>query len=312
VDRRRERAGLIFAALCAANGASVPAFAKLTTNLADPVLVATATTLVAALCAGGVLALRGELRLLIRADLGPWLFIVGVLGTAVAYVLLFLGTQRSTAIDAVICLQSEPAYALLAAWLFLGHRPTVRRLAAATVLLGGIFLALGGRGFSRSSGMWILLATPLCWQTSHLVVLRRLRGLSAPALTGARYIDGGIVLALYWMAAGGLGHLPPANQLLRLGPLLAFQGTILFYVGTLLWYAAIARLDLARATAIVVPTIPLLSLLASFLLLGEIPTIYQSGGLVLTAAGVVAFVTAPDARKREIAVPSRLQHRARA
>jgi drug/metabolite transporter (DMT)-like permease len=311
VDRRRERAGLIFAALCAANGASVPAFAKLTTNLADPVLVATATTLVAAVCAGGVLALRGELRLLIRADVGPWLLVVGMLGTAVAYVLLFLGTQRSTAIDTVICLQSEPAYALLAAWVFLGHRPTARRLVAIVVLLGGIFLALGGQGFNRSSGTWILLPTPLCWQASHLVVLRRLPRLSAATLTGARYIYGGLLLALYWVASAGLTHLPPSDQLLRLGPLLVFQGIILFYVGTLLWYASIARLDLARATAIVVPSIPLLSLVASFLLLGEIPTIYQSGGLLLTAAGVVAFVTAPDAQ-RGVDLPPALRQRARA
>jgi len=44
-----------------------------------------------------------------------------------------------------------------------------------------------------------------------------------------------------------------------------------------------------------VPSIPLLSLGASFLLLGEVATPRQWLGLLLTAGGVLAFVTAPAA-----------------
>jgi drug/metabolite transporter (DMT)-like permease len=69
---------------------------------------------------------------------------------------------------------------------------------------------------------------------------------------------------------------------------------ILSYVGTLLWYGAITRLDLARATAIVVPSIPLLSLAASFVILRETPSAQQWAGLALVAIGVFSFVTAPD------------------
>jgi drug/metabolite transporter (DMT)-like permease len=78
-------------------------------------------------------------------------------------------------------------------------------------------------------------------------------------------------------------------------PLLALQGVVLAYVGTNLWYQAITRLDLPRTTAIVVPSIPLLSFGASFLLLGEVATPAQWAGLALTAMGVLAFVTAPHA-----------------
>ncbi len=88
--------------------------------------------------------------------------------------------------------------------------------------------------------------------------------------------------------------MPDTTTIVRFLPLLIAQGCVLAYVGTLMWYQAIARLDLARATAIVVPSVPLLSLVASFMLIGEVPTAYQLGGLLLTAAGVLAFVTAPD------------------
>jgi DME family drug/metabolite transporter len=297
MTRSTEHLGLTFAALCALNAAFVPAFAKLTTNTGDPVFVATATTLFGAAFATVVLWLRGDLRLLVRGRIGLQLLLVGALGTTLAYILFFTGAQRCSAIETVICLQSEPAYSLLAAWVFLRHAPTPRRMLAIGVLLAGIVLAIGGHRIGVSTGVWLLLATPLCWQASHLIVLRRLGGIAPEVLTGARYIYGGVLLALYWAMTGATAHLPAGPQLARLLPLLAIQGMILSYVGTLLWYQAITRIDLARTTAIVVPSAPLLSLVASFFLLGEVPTASQLAGLLLTVAGVLAFVTAPDARR---------------
>jgi len=293
VHDRSERAGLVFAGLCALNGAFVPAVARLTSVRAEPLLVATVTSLFAAVCALVVLVARGELRMLIARDTGPCLALVGALGTAVAFFLFYAGTSRTSAIEAALCLQVEPVYALVGAWLGLGHRPTARRIVSIAVLLAGLALALGAHQLSSASGVWLILATPLCWQLSHLVVLRGLVGVSPPVLTGARYVYGGLMLALVWL---GLGGTSAELAALRPGlPLLALQGTVLAYLGTIVWYAAIARLDLARTTAIVVPSIPVLSLAATFVLLGEIPTARQALGLLLTAAGVLAFVTAPHA-----------------
>ena len=293
----RERAGLIFAGLCAVNGAFVPAFAKLTTNLGDSVFVAMVTTGFAAVIAAIVLAAQGQLGYLVRPRVGPRLMIVGALGTAVAFILFYAGARRSSAIETVLCLQSEPAYSLLCSWWALGHRPTLRRALAILVILSGIALAVGARGLAFSPGVWMLLVTPLCWQLSHLLVLRALVGVPPQVLTGARYVYGVVFLFAYWVLSGGLQSIPAPDQLRALLPLLAMQGFVLSYVGTLLWYQAITRLDLTRGTAIVVPSIPVLSLGASFLLLGEIPTVPQCLGLMLTASGVIAFVTAPQATR---------------
>jgi probable blue pigment (indigoidine) exporter len=296
VTRQQERVGLVFAALCALNGALVPAVAKLTTERGAPLFVAMATTLFSAVVAALVLGIRGELPVLVHGAAGRRLAAIGVLGTGVAFQLFYAGASRSSAIETVLCLQIEPVYSLLAAWLVLGHRPTARRVAAICTLLTGIALAVGGRGVVPSRGVWLLLATPLCWQVSHLIVLRGLVGISPSVLTGARYVYGSAVLVVWWLLTGGVGSLPASTALPALLPLLAFQGVVLSYVGTLLWYQAVTRLDLARSTAIVVPSIPLLSLLASFLLLGEVATARQWTGLLLTAAGVLTFVTTADAR----------------
>jgi len=296
VTRQEERLGLLFAGLCALNGAFVPAIAKLTTEHGTPLFVAAGTTLFAGLFAALMLVLRDELRLLTRRDVGLRLFVVGALGTAAAFLLFYRGASRATAIEAVLCLQTEPAYSLLLSWVALGHRPTPRRLMAIGILLLGITLAVGARGFQASAGIWLLLLTPLCWQLSHLVVLRQLPGVRPSVLTGARYVYGGAFLALMWFIGGAAR--PAWPELRSLLPLLALQGVVLSYIGTLLWYQAIARLDLARSTAIVVPSVPLLSLGASFLLLGEVPSAGQWIGLTLTAVGVFTFVTAPHAVAR--------------
>ena len=299
---RTERAGLVFAGLCALNGAFVPAVARLTSAATDPLLVATVTSLFAGMLALGVLIVRGEVGVLFGRATAPRLALVGALGTAAAFVLFYAGTSRTSAIVAALCLQVEPIYSLFAAWVGLGHRPTVRRLVSVAVLLAGLGLALGAQELGASSGVWLILATPLCWQLSHLVVLRGLPGVAPPVLTGARYVYGGAMLAVAWLAVGG--GAPQLAALRPTLPLLALQGVVLSYLGTIVWYGAIARLDLARTTAIVVPSIPVLSLGATFVLLGEVPTARQALGMLLTAAGVLAFVTAPHAEAWRERIPS--------
>jgi drug/metabolite transporter (DMT)-like permease len=293
--RRQERLGLLFAGLCALNGAFVPAVAKLTTARGDALFVATVTTVVAGVCALLLLAALGEVAALWAHGQRRALLGIGTLGTAVTFLLFFEGARRSSAVETALCLQIEPVYSLFLARFFLGHPLTPRRLAAVLAILGGIALALNPAGFSGWLGNALLLVTPLGWQISHLIVLRGLPSVQPRTLSAARYVYGGALLALLWFASGGVERLPATPELLRMLPVLVLQGAVLSFLGTLVWYGAIARLDLARCTAIVVPSIPLLSLGASWLLLGEVASTRQWAGLLLTACGVVAFVTAPHA-----------------
>jgi O-acetylserine/cysteine efflux transporter len=285
-----ERTGLVFAALCALIGAFTASVSKLNTNLADASFVAAAVTAFGALCSIAQLAWRGELASLTARPHAARLIGVGFLGTAVAFLLFFEGSQRSTGIEIALCIQSEPAYALLLSWLALGQRPTRVRVAASIAILTGIGIAIGLEQASGSLGVWLLLATPLAWQLSHLVALRGLRGAHPRVLTAARYVYGSALLIALWLARGGLERLPAHDVWPQLLPTLALQGVVLAWCGTLLWYNAITRLDLTRATSIVVPSILILSFGATFLVLGEVPTPREWLGLAITALGVLTFV----------------------
>ena len=287
-ERTRERAGVLFALACAVNGAFVPAVAKITTAEAGGLAVALLTTAIAAAVAAGVLFARHGWREWWAQERRVALLALGVLGTGISFFLFFTGAKQATAIETVLCLQIEPVYSLLLAWLVLGHRPTAQRLAATAVIVLGIALALGVERLPESRGIWLLLLTPLCWQLSHLIVLRKLRGVQVEVLTAGRYIWGAAALLAFFLLQEERPQLfasVPAHA----WPWLALQGAVLSYGGTMVWYAAVRRIDLARATVLVVPTVPLLSLVVSFALLREVPNVQQLAGVVLTAAGVYAF-----------------------
>jgi drug/metabolite transporter (DMT)-like permease len=293
--QRSERAGITFALLCALNGAFVPGFAKLTTTALTGLAAAVFATFFAALAALALVAAKGEMRRLLDPKTAPRLAAMGLLGTGVAFFLFFEGAKRTSAIETALCMQIEPAYSLLLTRIVLGHPITLRRLAAVATILAGIAFALEARVASGLLGPALLLATPLAWQASHLVALRGLPEVHARVFSAARYTVGFAALAAVWLLRGGPSELPAWSELAPMMPLLALQGVVLSFVGTLLWYETIARLDLLRSTAIVVPSIPLLSLGASFLLVGEVPSVRQAIGMLLAVAGVLAFVTARDA-----------------
>ena len=62
--------------------------------------------------------------------------------------------------------------------------------------------------------------------------------------------------------------------------------------------------DLSVVYPVARGTGPLLSSVGAFVLLGEVPSVRQALGLALAAAGVLAFVTAPDAHEARARVPS--------
>jgi drug/metabolite transporter (DMT)-like permease len=295
VKHTAERAGLLFAAYCVVNSAFVPAFAKLTTVAASGLAVALWTSAFAGICALAVLAWHGELRLLVERRTAPILVTVGALGTALAFLLFFEGAKRASAIDTAVCVQTEPVFALLGARVFLGHPLTGRRVFAVAAILVGIALVLGARPLEGSLGVALLLATPLAWQSSHWVALRALDGVNPRLLSAARYVYGALVLLPFWLAVDGVGSLPEPRELAELLPIVAVQGVLISYGGTLAWYASIARLDLARTTAIVVPSAPLLSLVVSYFVLDEVVSPVQMLGFVVTATGVLIFALAPNA-----------------
>ena len=292
------------AALCTVTAATQPALMRFGATRLDPMLFAAGCPVVATLCVLPVVYARGELGLLIDRRYRMRLLLLSTIGTVLTTLALVFGLRRIDAVAGTLLLQSEPVYSLLLATLFAGERPTLRQLAATAIIVIGIVSAIGGSSgaYSPAWAAMLVAGTPLLWQTSHILSLPVMPPLSPICMTAARFGYGAIVLTV------ALALLNPRAVVQLADPLaletIVATGVVCYFLATLAWYAAINRLSLAWTTALVIPGIPLLSILCAIAFLGERATPRDLIGVLVAISGVLLLVLGADGARRVPATPS--------
>ena len=296
----RARAFRIGVALAITNtiiGAGQPALTRWGAVNLDPLLFCTGAAFVASICSVSFMYRHGDLKLLFDRRFRLRMAVMSAVGTVTTSLLLTFGMTRVSAIAATILLQTEPVYSLMLAVVVVGERPSPRQLfATATILvgIGSVFATAGA--FSPVWAAVMVLVTPLCWQISHVLGLSMMPPLSPLTVTAGRMI----------YAAIGLGALLILTRPTTLAELsnpgaigvIVVTGFFVYFLSALTWYGAINRLSLAWTTALVVPAIPLLSILFAMVFLGERATAREITGVVIAIAGVLALVLGADAHRR--------------
>jgi drug/metabolite transporter (DMT)-like permease len=294
---RTEKAGLWFALAEVMAVGLVPAFSKYAVSRVDPLLYSALAVCVAAVVSIGLAAWRGELGQVVDRRFVGWLIPVCLLGTTATTLLLFIGSRLTDGVSSALLLQSEPVYSLALTWLVWRRPASTRQLAGTALILSGIMLVLYDGSLRIGLGGALILLAPLGWQISHVLALRVMPPMSPYALTAARYLYGGAGLVL---TQALFGHVSVRTVDAAALAMAVFHGVVLFFFGTLLWYETIRRLDLARATAIVTPSEPIVSLVLVWLLLRTLPNAYQVAGLFLLAPGMW-LVVVRSRRERDAA-----------
>lgn len=171
--------------------------------------------------------------------------------------------------------------------IFGGQRIAPRRgLALAGIALGIVTMAWDGVRQSSPAllaGDLCLLAASFCWSGYGLYVRR----LDLPAVQAAAIVAGlsGLVfLPIYgWLPGTGLSRASWGELALQ-G---VFQGVLIGVVSVFVYTRAVALLGAAKM-AMLTASVPGLTTLGGYLLLGESPSPAALIGLVLTTAGMVA------------------------
>jgi drug/metabolite transporter (DMT)-like permease len=292
------------AALSTLTAATQPALMRFGATRLTPMLFASGCTIVAAFCVLPIVYVRGELGMLVDRRYRSRLLMLSLVGTVLTTLMLVFGLRRIDAVAGTLLLQSEPVYSLLLATLFAGERPRFRQLAATAIIIVGIASAVdaSSRAYSPWWAAMLVVGTPLCWQTSHVLSLPVMPPLSPICMTAARYSYAAVVLtiALVILDPVSIGQL--ADPLV-LGTILA-TGAICYFLASFAWYAAINRLSLAWTTALVIPGIPMLSILCAIVFLGERATARDLAGIGIAICGVLLLVLGAEGVRRSPATPA--------
>ncbi len=286
------------AALCTVTAATQPALMRFGATRLDPMLFAAGCAVAATLCVLPVVYVRGELGMLFDGRYRVRLLVLSIIGTVVTTLTLVFGLRRIDAVAGTLLLQSEPVYSLLLATLFAGERPTLRQLAATAIIIAGIASAIdaGSGAFAPAWAAILVAGTPLLWQTSHVLSLPVMPPLSPLCMTAARYGYAAIVLTLALAVVNPHAVRQLADPVVL--ETIVATGVVCYFLASTAWYAAISRLSLAWTTALVIPGIPLLSILCAIVFLGERATRRDLIGILISISGVLLLVLGADGVRR--------------
>ncbi len=298
---RRARAFQVGFTLCIINtiiGAGQPVITRWGAVHLDPLLFCTGAVVFATLCTIPLLWHTGELSLIVDPRYRGRLFMVAMAGTVMTSLTLTYGLTRIGAVAGVLLLQTEPVYSLILSTVFVGERPSGRQmLATATILVGIGSVFAGGGSFSPLWASAIIFTTPLFWQASHVMGLKLMPPLTPISMTGGRFFYAALVLTamLLLFRRDSLGQLPDPTSL----GVMIVTGFFIYFLSGLTWYGAINRLSLAWTTALVVPGIPILSILFAVMFLGERATAREVVGILISVGGVLALVLGADPHRKQ-------------
>jgi len=282
-------------------GATQPVLTRYAAVRLDPILFCAAVTTIAATCAVPILYRSGELARLFDRRYMPRLVAMSMAGTVTTSLTLIYGMQHINAVAAVILLETEPVYSLILSVIVVGERPSPRQLLATAMILvgiGSVFWA--GNAFSPMLAAMLVFVTPFFWQTSHVIGLRVMPPLTPISVAGARFIFAACVFVpmLFLHSPGSLSQLrDPALLMVILA-----TGFFVYFLSALTWYGAISRLSLSWTTALVVPGVPLISMVFAMILLGEHPTSREIIGVLIAIGGVLALVLGADPHRRVVGI----------
>ena len=295
----RAGAGLAFALVSAvAFGLSGP-FAK---ALTDAGWSASGAVLVrlggsAAILLVVLAVLRPGVVAAIRAD-GAALVLYGLLAAAGVQVAFFNAVQYLPVTVALLLEYLGPVLVIGWVWLVRGQPPSARTVLGTAVALLGLTLVVqlwSGVGLSTPGLLWGLVAA-VC-QASYFILADRVGTATPPlVLIGVGMTVGTVAVAVL----GLVGLLPIVIDTGSTGVMLAgvdvgwpVASTLLVVVASVLAYlagvAAIARIGAARGSLVALLEV-VVSAVASWLLLGQVPALVQLLGGVLILAGVALTV----------------------
>lgn len=221
-----------------------------------------------------------------RADMYK-LLALGVLGHCVYQVLFINGIARTRAGTASLVIASSPAMVAIVARMFGHDRLPLKAVAGIALSIAGVILVLGGSmsadGAGHVTGDLMILLAVACWAfyTNWLVGLtQRIDAVQVAAWT----LVGGVV-PLAAIATPALLRVDWAAVTPLTWASVFYSGVMAMVVAYLLWYRGVHRIGPTR-TSMYGNLQPVVAVLVAWVVLGEVPTLFQGAGAATVIGGL--------------------------
>ena len=248
---------------------------KRSTELAPIIPFVSARLLLAALV---LFATALLLRRSLRISHPIWVLAIGLVNTALSFLLMMWGVEVSHAGRSAILVYTMPFFVALLAWPVLGERPGRAQWLASAIALTGILLLLDPSRRPHLSDLY-LLGSGLAWAAGVVMIKRyQLRCSDDPiALCAWQNLAGALALALFALP-GGLGQWQWGETYLYFA--LVYNGAIVSGLSLVLWFWLLRRVDSGIASLSTLAA-PVVGLLSSMVELGERPAPSDWAGIAL-------------------------------
>ena len=217
---------------------------------------------------------------------GDWLLIgaLGLVNVTIGFAAMFAGTVGLVTGAAAVLANAQPLLIVLPAWWLYGERIGPRTATALLIAFGGLFLvAAPGRG--GSGALLSLVAAAAI--TAGTLLARKLKNLDVILASGWHFVIGGVVLAI---AAAIVEGSPRIDWSWRFVVALLFLSLVGSAFAFVLWFLETQRSPLAQLTSWTFLA-PVFGVLLGFVVLGERPSVWMFGGLILVLVGLVLAQT---------------------
>ncbi|MEI6159311.1 MAG: DMT family transporter [Roseococcus sp.] len=235
----------------------------------------------------GLGALAFGIKLRVARPLWGRLVLSSLLNVTAWMGLATVGLLWLSAAEAATLAYTMPVWAALLAWPILGERPSLLKLGALVLGIGGVAILFAGRGvevgLAKLPGMLMLLSAAMLFALGAVLAKRYPMPMHP-------------VAAMVWQV--GLGCLPllilspflETVHLSQLSPLgwflMGWMAIVALGIAYLAWFGALARLPASTAT-IGTLLVPIVAVLATGILLGEPLGLREWSALAFTLGGVL-------------------------
>lgn len=264
-----------------------------TTFLHQLPFVSTALTL-----AGCILLIMNILRKKSSAFLGkvylPRLLFAGIIGSAIPMAMVAYATSFSLVSNSFL-LQMEAVYSMALSYALLNERISKGQVLLTVSSFVGVALVLtGGVVSAINVGDVFFLCAPLLFQLGHVIALDVLRKVDPAVVTSYRLLIGGLALSVFSIAVGlDLAEFFKTSE----GTVITSYLGLSYAFGGSLFYYAVTRINLSKATSIII-TYPLLSTMLATITLREALPLVKIAGISIVFLSTVALSGIKSGLKR--------------